>query len=43
MNYLNINQIPAIHDEWVEQTGGLKGIRDIRLLESAIAGPWAIS
>ncbi len=43
MNYLNINQGPATHDEWVERIGGLKGIRDIRLLESAIAGPRAIS
>lgn len=41
MNYLNIAQILAIHNEVIEQTGGSKGIRDIRLLESAIARPQA--
>jgi len=39
MNYLNRNQVIAIHNEVIEQTGGSKGIRDIRLLESAIARP----
>ena len=41
MNYLNINQILAIYNEVMEQTGGSKGIRDIGLLESAVARPQA--
>jgi len=41
MNYLNINQVLAIYNEVIEQTGGSKGIRDIRLLESAVARPQA--
>lgn len=39
MNYLNINQVLAIYNEVMEQTGGSKGMRDIRLLESAVARP----
>ncbi|MBL7081318.1 MAG: type II toxin-antitoxin system death-on-curing family toxin [Candidatus Omnitrophica bacterium] len=41
MNYLNINQVLAIHNEMIEQIGGSKGIRDIGLLESAVARPQA--
>ena len=41
MNYLNINQILAIYHEVIEHTGGSKGIRDIQLLESAVARPQA--
>lgn len=41
MNYLNINQVLAIHNEVIEQTGGVKGIRDIGLLDSAVARPQA--
>lgn len=41
MNYLNVNQVLAIYNEVIEQTGGSKGIRDIRLLESAVARPQA--
>lgn len=37
MNYLNITQVLAIHNEVIEQTGGAKGVRDIRLLDSAVA------
>ncbi len=39
MNYLNINQVLAIHNEVIEQIGGLQGIRDMGLLESAVARP----
>ena len=39
MNYLNINQILAIYNEVIEQTGGSRGIRDMSLLESAVARP----
>lgn len=41
MKYLDINQILTIYDEVIKQTGGSKGIRDIRLLESAVARPRA--
>lgn len=41
MKYLNINQVLAIHNEVIEQTGGSKEVRDIRLLDSAIARPQA--
>lgn len=41
MNYLNIAQILAIHNEVIAQTGGPKEIRDIQLLESAVARPQA--
>lgn len=37
MNYLNINQVLAIYNEVIAQTGGSKGIRDIPLLNSAVA------
>lgn len=39
MNYLNIHQILAIYNEVINETGGSEGIRDIGLLESAIARP----
>jgi len=41
MNYLNINQVLAIHSEVIEQAGGSRGIRDIGLLDSAVARPQA--
>lgn len=41
MNFLKINQILVIHDEVIEETGGSPGIRDIHLLESAVARPQA--
>lgn len=41
MNYLNINQVLAIHNEVIEQIGGSKGVRDIGLLDSAVARPQA--
>lgn len=41
MKYLTMKQILAIYDEIVAQTGGTRGIRDIRLLESAVARPQA--
>ena len=39
MNYLNIHQILAIYDEIINETGGSGGVRDIGLLESAVARP----
>ncbi|MFH1379689.1 MAG: type II toxin-antitoxin system death-on-curing family toxin [bacterium] len=41
MKYLNTNQVLIIHDEVVKQTGGSSGVRDINLLESAVARPRA--
>ena len=39
MNYLNIHQVLAIYGEVMKETGGMKGIRDTGLLESAVARP----
>ncbi len=39
MNYLNIHQVLAIYNEVMNETGGSEGIRDIGLLESAVARP----
>ncbi|MBU1809375.1 MAG: type II toxin-antitoxin system death-on-curing family toxin [Candidatus Omnitrophica bacterium] len=39
MKYLNIYQVLAIHSEVIEQAGGSKGIRDIGLVDSAVARP----
>jgi death on curing protein len=36
MNSLNIHQILTIYNEVIDQTGGTRGLRDIRLLESAV-------
>lgn len=41
MNYLDINQVLAIHHEVIEQAGGSQGVRDLGLLDSAIARPRA--
>jgi death-on-curing protein len=41
MNYLNTNQVLAIHDQVVEQAGGSRGVRDIGLVDSAAARPQA--
>lgn len=42
MNYLNINQVLAIHSEVIEQAGGSRGIRDSGLVDSAVSRPQAI-
>lgn len=41
MNYLTPEQALFIHYRLIEETGGSHGIRDIALLESAIARPMA--
>lgn len=41
INYLSPTQILAIHDQMIKRFGGTPGIRDITLLESAIARPQA--
>lgn len=41
IKYLNMEQVIKIHDKCIEEFGGLKGIRDINLLLSAIETPKA--
>ena len=41
MNYLTPEQVLFIHHRLIEETGGSHGIRDIGLLQSAIARPKA--
>jgi death-on-curing protein len=41
MNYLTPEQALFIHHRLIEETGGSHGVRDIALLESAIARPMA--
>lgn len=39
MKYLTVAQVLAIHDQMVKRFGGSHGIRDIGLVESAVARP----
>jgi death-on-curing protein len=39
MNYLTIEQILFLHARLIEETGGSHGVRDLGLLESAVARP----
>ena len=39
MRYLSLAEIFELHDRIIETTGGARGIRDIRALESAINQP----
>lgn len=41
MKYLTPQNVIQIHFELVEATGGLQGLRDLKLLESAVARPQA--
>ncbi len=41
MKYLTPQQVLAIHDQMVKRFGGSNGIRDIGLVESAVARPRA--
>lgn len=41
INYLSTTQVLAIHDQMIKRFGGSSGIRDITLLESAVARPQA--
>ena len=41
IKYLNAEQILFIHTRLIEETGGERGIRDLRLLRSAVARPQA--
>ena len=39
MRYLSLREILELHDKIIEVSGGARGIRDIRALESAISQP----
>jgi len=39
MIYLTLEEVIHLHDEIIKETGGLKGIRDQGLLESALFAP----
>jgi death-on-curing protein len=41
MRYLTVEQVLFLHARLIEETGGSHGIRDIGLLESAVARPQA--
>jgi death-on-curing protein len=41
MNYLTVEQVAFLHARLIEETGGSHGIRDIGLLQSAVARPQA--
>lgn len=41
ITYLSATQVLAIHDQMIKRFGGSSGIRDITLLESAVARPQA--
>ena len=41
MIYLDIGQVLFLHDQLFRETGGIRGVRDIGLLESALARPQA--
>lgn len=37
MNYLTVSDVIEIHDAVIEASGGLKGVRDLGILESILA------
>lgn len=39
MNYITLDQAIELHDALIHQFGGLGGVRDLHLLESALASP----
>jgi death-on-curing protein len=39
MRYLSLKEILELHRRVINQSGGLSGIRDVGLLESALAQP----
>jgi death-on-curing protein len=43
MNYLTAEQMLFLHARLIEETGGSHGVRDVTLLESAVARPRATS
>lgn len=41
MNYLTVEQVLFLHSRLIEETGGSHGVRDLGLLQSALARPLA--
>ncbi len=41
IHYLTLDEVLAIHDSMIEEYGGSSGIRDVGLIQSAIARPQA--
>ena len=41
MRALTVEQVLFLHARLIEETGGAHGVRDLSLLESAVARPWA--
>lgn len=39
MRYLSLEEVVALHELVIEQSGGMPGLRDVNLLESALAQP----
>ena len=39
MIYLTVSQVIELHDVLIQEFGGMSGIRDMGLLESALAAP----
>jgi death-on-curing protein len=39
--FLNLDEVLALHGEQIDRYGGAAGVRDVRLLESALAAPRA--
>ena len=39
MKYLTCEQVIELHDELIRKFGGMGGMRDVGLLESALASP----
>lgn len=42
MNYLSLEEILILHEYQIEKFGGASGIRDIKLLESAVLRPQTV-
>ncbi|MBD3277570.1 MAG: type II toxin-antitoxin system death-on-curing family toxin [Candidatus Aegiribacteria sp.] len=40
MRYLSISEVLELHDRLISSSGGLKGIRDLGALESAVSQPF---
>ena len=42
MDYLSLTEVLLLHARLIQQTGGAEGVRDVALLESAVARPQAM-
>ena len=38
---LTVNDIMLLHEKIIDKTGGIRGIRDVGLLEMAVSSPFA--